>query len=70
MMDRDINACTPVILCICLAFRRVVTVLILYCTPSQIQGHVTSSTNGMVYTSKINNDFLMKLLKRGAVLIR
>ena len=29
-------------------------------------GHVTSSANGQPYTIKINNDFLMRLLKRGA----
>ena len=28
-------------------------------------GHVTSSANGQLYTIKRNNDFLMRLLKRG-----
>ena len=34
-------------------------------------GHVISSTNGQPYTIKINQDFLMRLLKRGgAVFLR
>ena len=36
----------------------------LLCTVlSHMLGHVTSSTNGKLYTIKINKDFLMKLLK-------
>ena len=34
---------------------------------SHMLGHVTSSTNGQPYTIKINQDFLMRLLKRGEV---
>ena len=34
---------------------------------SHILGYVTSSTNGQPYTIKINKDFLMRLLKRGAL---
>ena len=45
-------------LCICLVFPRVVFVLIML-------GHVTSSANGQLYTIKINQDVLMRLLRRG-----
>ena len=38
-------------------------VLIMYCTLSHMLGHVTSSANGQPYTIKINNFFLMRLLK-------
>ena len=34
-------------LCICLAFPRVVFVLLMYCTLSHKLGHVTLSANGM-----------------------
>ena len=51
--------------CICLAFRRVVIVLIMYCTPSIMWGYVTSSANGRQYITKINKYFLLTLLKRG-----
>ena len=51
-------------LCICLAFRKVVFVLILYCTPSHLYGHVTSPANGQLYTIKINKEFLERSLNR------
>ena len=51
--------------CICLAFPRVVFVLIMNFTLSHMLGHVTSSANGQLYTIKINRDLLMRLLKRG-----
>ena len=66
-----INSCVHITprfrqLCICLAFPRVVLVLIMYCTLSHMLCHVTSSANGQLYTIKINKDLLMRLLKRGA----
>ena len=51
----------------CLAFPRVVFVLMLYRTLSHMLGHVTSSANGQLYTIKINKDFSLRLQKRGAL---
>ena len=50
------------------SFPEICFVLIMYCTPSHMLGHVTSSTNGQLYKIKINKDFLMRLLKRGGLL--
>ena len=51
------------LLCICLAFPRVVFVWIMNCTLSHMLGQVTSSANGhQLYTIKIDKDFLMRLL--------
>ena len=47
------------------SFPEICFVLIMYCTLSNMLGHVTSSTNDQLYTIKINKDFLMRLLKRG-----
>ena len=56
-------------LCICLAFRESCFVLIVYCTLSHMLGQLTSYANGQLETIKINKDFLMRLLKRGVLLI-
>ena len=48
------------------SFPEICFVLIMYCTPSHMLGHMTSSANDHLYTIKINKDFLMRLLKRGA----
>ena len=48
-----LNAPRFKLLCIRLAFPRVVFVLIMYCTLSHMMGHMTSSANGQLYTIKI-----------------
>ena len=40
----------------------------MYCTPSHMWGHVTSSANGQLYTIITNKDCLMRLLKRSELL--
>ena len=44
-------------------------VLIMYCTLFHMLGHVTSSANDQLYTIEINKDFLMRLLKRGDIVM-
>ena len=58
------------LLCICLAFLRVVIILIMYFTISHMLGHMTSSANDQLYTIKINRDFLTRLLKHGEYIAR
>ena len=57
-------------LCICLAFPKVVFVLIMYGTLSHMLGHVTSSANGQLYTIKINKVLFIRLLKRGRLYLK